>query len=80
MRHVLELVAAFLRAGSPAEVVECDSRIPALGEAKRELLVEAVEAADVGKDHDADARWFIWSRKERREPVPVARFEDEVVV
>ena len=53
VRHVLEVVAALLCAGRASEVVERDRGVPALGEAQGELLVEAVEAADVREDHDA---------------------------
>ena len=55
VRHVLEVVVALLRPGRAPEVVERDRGIPALGEPQRELLVEAVQPADVGEDHDADA-------------------------
>ncbi len=56
VRHVLELVVALRDSRRAAEVVEGDRRVSALGEPQRELLVEAVEAADVREDHDADAR------------------------
>ena len=47
VRHVLEVVVSLLGARGPSEVVDRDRRVPALGEAERELLVEAVEPADV---------------------------------
>ena len=80
MRHVLEVVAALLGAGRATEVVERDRGIPPLREPKRELLVEAIEAADVGKDDDTDACRLLGRGDERREAVPVACLEDEVVV
>ena len=45
--HVLEVVVALPVARGPAEVVERNRGVAALGEAQRELLVEAVEPADV---------------------------------
>src|SRR5437764_7016043 len=51
--RVLEVVTALLRACGPAEVVDRDRRITALGEAQGELFVEAVEAAHIGEDDDA---------------------------
>ena len=80
VRHVVEVVVALLDAGRAAEVVERDRGDAALGEAQRELLVEAVEAADVGEDHDARRRRLVRDRAERREPVAVGRLEHEVVV
>ena len=52
-RHVVPVVRPLVDPGGAAEVVEGDGRVAALGEAERELLVEAVEAPDVGEDHDA---------------------------
>src|SRR5205807_6448216 len=78
--HVLEVLAALGRAGSAAEVVERDGRDPALGEPQSELLVEAVEAADVGEDDDADLRRLVRRRVEGGEAVAVGGFEDEVLV
>src|SRR5262249_27542762 len=78
--HVLEVVATLLHAGRAPEEVERNRRVPALGEAERELLVEAVEAADVREDHDADAGFLLRRRLERCEAVPVGRLEHEVVV
>ena len=78
--HVRELVVALGGAGGAPEVVERDGGDPALGEAQRELLVEAVEAADVRQDHDTRACRLVGRRRERGEAVPVGRLEDEVVV
>ena len=80
VRHVLEVVATLLGAGSPPEVVERERGIPALGEAQGELLVEAVEAADVREDDDADARGLLRRCHEMRRTVPVERLENEIVV
>ena len=52
----------------------------ALGEPKRELLVEAVEAADVRQDHDAGREVSLRDGPEGRELVAVLALEDEVVV
>ena len=51
-----------------------------LGEPERELLVEAVEPADVRQDDDADASRLVRRRGEGREAVPVLRVEHEHVV
>ena len=80
MRHVLEVVVALLDAGGAPEVVDRDRGVPALGEAERELLVEAVEPADVGQDHDPGAARLVGRRREGGEPVAVVRLEHEVVV
>ena len=80
MRHVLEVVAAFLDAGRPPEVVEREPGVPALREPQRQFFVEPVEAADIGQDHDADRARVIRSREECGEPVPVGSLEKEVVV
>ena len=47
VRHVLEVVVALLDTGGPSEVVEREGRVAAFREAERELLVEAIEPADV---------------------------------
>src|SRR5207244_9202358 len=44
---VREVLPALGDAGGAAEVVDRDRAVPSLGEAERELLVEAVEAAHV---------------------------------
>lgn len=80
MRHVLEVVASLLDACRSSEVVERDSRIAALREAERELLVEAVEAADVGKDDDPRGGRFVRRGPKRGEAVPVQCREHELVV
>ena len=67
-------------AGGAAEVVDRDRRVPALGEAQRELLVEAVEAAHVGQHHDAGAARLLGRSGERREAIAVGRLEHEVLV
>ena len=46
-------------------------RVAALGEAERELLVEAVEPADVGEDHDPGAARAVRRRGEGGEAVAV---------
>ena len=78
--HEGELVVALVDAGGAPEVVDRDRRVAALGEAQRELLVEAVEAADVGQDHDADAGRLVRRRGERGEAVVVRGVQHEVLV
>ena len=80
MGHVLEVVAALLDAGGAAEVVERDRRIASLGKAERELLVEAVEPADVGEDHDAGAARLVQYGGEGCEAVAVGGLEHEILV
>ena len=53
VRHVLEVLVARAEPGGAAEVVDRDRRVPGGGEALRELLVEAEQAAHVGQDDDA---------------------------
>ena len=53
VRHVLEVLVARAEPGRAAEVVDRDRRVPGGGEALRELLVEAEQAAHVGQDDDA---------------------------
>src|SRR5262249_19594519 len=79
-RPVVPVVGPLADPGGAAEVVERDGCVAALGEAERELLVEAVEAADVRQDHDPGRDVSVRNRPERREAVAVAALEDEVVV
>src|SRR5215831_19822663 len=59
MLPVLEVFATLPDPGRAAEVVDRDRPVPALGEAQRELLVEAVEPAHVREDHDARPRRLV---------------------
>ncbi len=77
VRPVFELLVALRRAGGPAEVVESNGGDAALGEAQGELLVEAVEAADVGEDDDGGSAGLFRHRLEGREAVVVRRVELE---
>jgi hypothetical protein len=79
-RHVVPVVRPLVDAGGSPEVVEGDRGVAALGKAERQLLVEAVETADVRQDHDAGRKVAIRKRPERRELVAVLTLEDEVVV
>jgi hypothetical protein len=80
VRRVLEVVVALADAGRAAEVVDRDGRVAALREPQRELLVEAVEPADVREDDDARMRLAVGRRHERGELVPVGGAQDDVVV
>src|SRR5262245_4818622 len=64
---VREVVGPLADPGRPPEVVDRDRRVAALGEAKRELLVEAVEPPHIGQDHDADAKRLVGGCGERGE-------------
>jgi hypothetical protein len=75
-----EVVVALADAGRPPEVVDRDRVVAALGEAERQLLVEAVDAADVRQDHDSDAGGVIGRGGEGRQPRPVGGLEHEPVV
>ena len=80
VRHVLEVVAALLGAGRATEVIERDRSDPALREAQRKLLVEAVETAHVRQNHDTDLGSIVRDGGEGGEPVAITRFEHELVV
>ena len=76
--HVREVLVAFRDSGRPPEVVDRERRDAALGETKCELLVEAVEPADVREDDDAASARLSRPRGERREPVPVGGLDRKV--
>ena len=78
--HVREVVVALGDAGGATEVVERGRGDAAFGEAECELLVEAVQTANVGQDDDAIVRGRIGCCGERGEAVPVGRFQDEILV
>ena len=80
MRHVFEVVGALLDSRGAAEVVERDRGDATLREAEGQFLVEAVEAANVRQDDDADTRAFLRRRGEGGEPVAVTRLEHDVLV
>ena len=75
-----ELVAALGDPRRAPEVVDRERGEPALGKPQRELLVEAVEAADVRENDDADPARLVGQGRERRELIPVSGFEDEILV
>ena len=77
---VRKVVVAFPDTRGSAEVVDPHRGGAALGEAQRKLLVEAVQATDVGQDHDAVAGRLFRNGGERREARPVSRLEDEIPV
>ena len=82
-RHVVrvrEVLVALSDPGRAPEVVDRDGRDALLAEPEGELLVEVVQAADVGKDDDAAAGRRVGAGRERREPRPVGGLEHEVVV
>ena len=69
----------FADARRAPEVVEGDRGIPPLGEAKRELLVEAVETADVREDDDAHPGAVVGHGGEGREARPIGGLERDVL-
>ena len=78
--HVVEVLAALAHACRPPEVVDRYRRDSSLGEAERELFVEAIEPADVGQDDDAVAAWLFRLGREGGEPVSVGRLEGQVLM
>ena len=76
--HVRELVVALVDARGATEVVESNRGIAALGEAKRELLVEAIEPADVRQDDDTHRPRLVRPGRERGEPGSVGGLEGGV--
>ena len=79
MVGVRKRVVALRHTGGASEVVERDCGVAALGEAERELLVEAVQPADVGEDDDSDPRAVVRLRREGGEPRAVRRLEHDVL-
>jgi hypothetical protein len=80
VRRVVEVVVALPGTGGAAEVVDRDRRIPAFREPERELLVEAVQPADVREDDDARFRVAVGRREECGEVGAVGGPERQVVV
>src|SRR3954447_15929336 len=78
--HVLKVVVALLDSGRAPEVVDRERGVSAFGEPQCELLVEAVEPADVREDHDAGVSRLLGGREEGRELVAVARLQHEILV
>ena len=79
--HVRESVLALVDAGRAPEVVEGGRGDPAFGEAQGQILVEAVEAADVREhDHACGGPFILGQRGERGEAVAVCSLEDEVLM
>jgi hypothetical protein len=75
-----EVIPALADTGCSAEVVDRNRGDATLGEAQRELFVEAVQAANVGENRDPVARGRFRDGGERRKPRPVSRLEDEIPV
>jgi hypothetical protein len=76
MRRVVEILATLPGPSGSPEIVDGDGIDTALREPQRELLVERVEAADVGQDDDPDAARLGRSGPKRRQRVAVGRGED----
>src|SRR5439155_5337530 len=70
VRHVLELVVTPSDAGGAPEIVDRDGGEAALRKPERELLVEAIEAADIREDDDAHRGRLLRNGPERGKPVP----------
>src|SRR4029077_2692281 len=78
--HVIPVVVTLRNSGGATEVIERNGGEATLRQAEGDLLVEAVEAADVRKDHDAYGRRVVRRRSERGEAIPVTCVQDEVLV
>jgi hypothetical protein len=74
-----EVAVARADAGGPPEVVDGHRVHPRLGEALRQLLVEAVEAPDVGEDDRSGVRTLVRVGEERTELGAVGRGQHQVV-
>jgi len=75
-----EVIVALSRPGRAAEVVDRDGRVPALGEAEAERLVETVEPADVREHHDTGLGRVLRRGGERPQPGSVGRLEHQRLV
>src|SRR4029453_1265983 len=80
MRRVVEVVPALADTRRAPVEVDGDSRKAALGETQGELLIEAVQPANVRKDHDAGDARLLGQRGEGGEAIAVVAFELEVAV
>jgi hypothetical protein len=66
MRLVIEIISAAFDSCRPAVVVDDHGMHGGLAEPERQLFIEAVQAPDVGEDHDPRAHWQLWSLRRRR--------------
>ena len=68
---MVERLAPRLIVGGPAEPVDGDRVDAPLREPQRELLVERMEAANVGQKDDSGSSRLRWPGPEGREPIAV---------
>ena len=80
MLHVGKVVVALADAGRTPEVIDSDRRVPALGETQSELLVEAVETANVGEDDDGRSGGLVGQRRKSGQSVSVGRLQYQILV
>lgn len=78
--HVFELVVPLGDARRATEVVDGNCRVTALRKAQGQLFVEAIEAANVREDDDANVRALLGRREERGEAIAVGGLELEIFV
>src|ERR1019366_246005 len=62
------------------EVVDGEGVNAGLGEAQSQLLVERIEAANIGQDHHPGPAWIDRPRPERRELAAVRAGQDKILV
>ena len=76
---MVKLIGAFPHAGGSPEVVDGHGVDARLGKPAGHVLVEAVQTADVGKDHQAGSARLGGSRRPCGEPVAVGGGQDQVI-
>src|SRR4029450_7148098 len=76
MRLVIEIIFAAFDSRRPPVVVDDHGVHASVAEPERKLLIEAVQAPDVGKDPDPWCVGGVGRRGEGGETIPVHRFED----
>ncbi len=79
VRHEVEVLTPIVETRGASEVVHRRRVHAGLREARREILVERMQPADVGQDHDAGRVGVGRASAERVEPVAVGRLEDQAL-
>jgi hypothetical protein len=77
MRPVVERSSAVADPCRPAVLVDRHGMHPRVGEPERELLIEAVEASDVGEDHHPRRLGSVGRRREGGQAVPIRGFQND---
>lgn len=77
MRPVVEISSAASDSCRAAVVVDRNGMHTRVGEPEREPFVEAVEASDVGEDHDPRRVGSVGRRREGGEAVPIRGLQND---